>query len=234
MHVRNVASGCSLCLSFLVGLMNPIQAAERQPVVVELFTSQGCSSCPPANANLIKLSQQPGVLALSFSVTYWDYLGWKDVFGKPEFTNRQAVYEPGLGQPGPFTPQMVVNGHFSTVGASLGDVESLIAKAAGDAGPEIALSAGKLTIGQGRAPAEGADVWLVQYDANIVNVPVARGENTGRTLPHTRVVHSLSRLSDWNGQALALAIPPAPAGLRTAILVQTHNGGPILAAATDR
>src|SRR5262249_57419236 len=84
--------------------------AGTRPVVVELFTSQGCSSCPPANANLIELSKRSDVLALSFSVTYWDYLGWKDIFGKPEFTERQAVYEPALGERGSFTPQMVIDG----------------------------------------------------------------------------------------------------------------------------
>src|SRR3954454_16248479 len=82
----------------------------QHPTVVELFTSQGCSSCPPANANLIELSKRPDVLALSFAVTYWDYLGWKDIFGKPEFTARQAVYEPALGEQYSFTPQMVIDG----------------------------------------------------------------------------------------------------------------------------
>jgi hypothetical protein len=89
--------------------------------VVELFTSQGCSSCPPANANLIKLSKRDDVLALSFAVTYWDYLGWKDSFGKREFTDRQAVYEPALGQSGSYTPQMVVNGRTTTVGNNLAE-----------------------------------------------------------------------------------------------------------------
>src|SRR4051812_13355918 len=88
----------------------PVAAADRQLTVVELFTSQGCSSCPPANANLIKISNRKNVLALSFSVTYWDYLGWKDTSGKPEFTERQIAYEPALRQPGPNTPQMVFNG----------------------------------------------------------------------------------------------------------------------------
>jgi len=234
MDVRNAAARGLLCLSVLVGSSGLTRAADRQPVVVELFTSQGCSSCPPANANLIELSRRPDVLALSYAVTYWDYLGWKDTFSKPEYTERQAIYEPRLGERGPFTPQMVVNGRQSTVGFRLADVEGLIAVSATSAPPDVTLAAGKVSIGRGQAPAEGADVWLVRYDANIVNVPVARGENTGRTLPHSHVVHSLSHLGDWTGQALALAVPVAPAGLRTAILVQTRNGGPILAAATDR
>src|ERR1700755_3422252 len=94
----------------------PAAAATKSPIVVELFTSQGCSSCPPANANLIKLSKRSDVLALSFAVTYWDYLGWEDIFGKKEYTARQAAYEPKLGEDGPFTPQMVIEGKASTVG----------------------------------------------------------------------------------------------------------------------
>src|SRR5437764_100292 len=83
--------------------------ATQNPVVVKLFTSQGCSSCPPANASLTAVSDQPGVLALSFGVTYWDYLGWKDSFAKPEFTTRQYNYERTLHRATAYTPQMVVN-----------------------------------------------------------------------------------------------------------------------------
>src|ERR1043165_9720165 len=83
-------------------------AAQAQPVVVELFTSQGCSSCPPANASLASISNRPDVLALSFGVTYWDYLGWKDSFAKQEFTNRQYAYEHTLHRATAYTPHMVV------------------------------------------------------------------------------------------------------------------------------
>ncbi len=115
-------------IAAVFALGSTVQAsAGRSPAVVELFTSQGCSSCPPANANLVKLSNDPNVLALSFSVTYWDYLGWKDIFGKKEFTDRQVTYEPALGQSGPFTPQMVVNGHQSTVGYDLNEIRRVIA-----------------------------------------------------------------------------------------------------------
>jgi hypothetical protein len=208
-------------------------AAARPLTVVELFTSQGCSSCPPANANLIKVKDQPGVLALSFNVTYWDYLGWKDTFGKPEFTQRQVSYEPPLGHDGPFTPQVVVNGHADVVGAAPGEIEHLIAATARAAGPSLSLDGGKVSVGAGNAPGGKADVWLVRYAKGVVQVPVARGENTGRTLPHANVVHALQRLGSWNGDATAYALPAASGGLSTAILVQSPGGGPILAAATD-
>ncbi|RAZ90131.1 DUF1223 domain-containing protein [Mesorhizobium hawassense] len=230
-----------LMKSLLAGAMLAAMmgAATAQPLtVVELFTSQGCSSCPPANANLIKVKDQPGVLALSFNVTYWDYLGWKDTFGRKEFTDRQVTYEPPLGHDGPFTPQVVVNGRADTVGARPGEIQGLIAqsqiaKGGVTQGPELSLGNGKLSIGAGKAPGGGADIWLVRYARGVVEVPVARGENTGRTLPHANVVHALEKLGSWNGQATTLPLPATGGGLSTAVLVQTPGGGPILAAATN-
>ena len=208
-------------------------AGERSPTVVELFTSQGCSSCPPANANLIKLSKRDDVLALSFAVTYWDYLGWKDIFGKPEFTDRQAIYEPALGQSGSYTPQMVVNGATTAVGNNFREIEQLVAGASPLKGPPISLGKTDVTIGTGAGPKLAADVWLVRYDPNLVEVPVDRGENTGATLPHTHVVHALKRLGSWTGTTVSYDIAPVSGGLKTAILVQGQQGGAILAAATD-
>jgi hypothetical protein len=215
-----------------LALAASLGAAAAQPLtVVELFTSQGCSSCPPANANLIKVKDQPGVLALSFNVTYWDYLGWKDTFGKQEFTQRQVSYEPPLGHDGPFTPQVVVNGHADVVGAAPGEIEHLIAATAKTGGPSLSLEGGKVVIGA--APGGKADVWLVRYTKGVVQVPVARGENTGRTLPHANVVHALTKLGSWTGDATAYPLPAASGGLSTAVLVQSPGGGPILAAATN-
>ncbi|MBZ9737982.1 MULTISPECIES: DUF1223 domain-containing protein [unclassified Mesorhizobium] len=217
-----------------LALAAALGAASAQPLtVVELFTSQGCSSCPPANANLIKVKDRPGVLALSFNVTYWDYLGWKDTFGKQEFTRRQVSYEPPLGHDGPFTPQVVVNGHADVVGAAPGEIEHLIAATAGTGGPSLSLGGGKIAIGAGAAPGGHADVWLVRYTKGVVEVPVARGENTGRTLPHANVVHALTKLGGWTGAAKTLDLPAASGGLSTAVLVQSPGGGPIMAAATD-
>ncbi|MEO5757690.1 MAG: DUF1223 domain-containing protein [Mesorhizobium sp.] len=217
-----------------LALAASIGAAAAQPLtVVELFTSQGCSSCPPANANLIKVKDQSGVLALSFNVTYWDYLGWKDTFGKQEFTQRQVSYESGLGHDGPFTPQVVVNGHADVVGAAPGEIQSLISRSGHTKGPSLSLDGGKINIGAGTAPGGKADVWLVRYQRGVVQVPVARGENTGRTLPHANVVHSLKKLGSWTGEATALNLPAGAGGFATAVLVQSPGGGPILAAATN-
>ncbi len=218
----------------LIALAASAGTAAAQPLtVVELFTSQGCSSCPPANANLIKVKDQPGVLALSFNVTYWDYLGWKDTFGRQEFTQRQVNYEPPLGRDGPFTPQVVVNGASDTVGVRPGEIEKLISTSHRAEGPSLSLAGGKVSIGAGKAPDGRADIWLVRYNRGVVQVPVARGENTGRTLPHANVVHSLEKLGSWSGQATTLPLPAAGGGLSTAVLVQSPGGGPILAAAAN-
>ncbi|RWC38264.1 MAG: DUF1223 domain-containing protein [Mesorhizobium sp.] len=232
-----MSSSCKpIALSSLAALALAVSlgAAAAQPLtVVELFTSQGCSSCPPANANLIKVKDQPGVLALSFNVTYWDYLGWKDIFGRQEFTQRQVNYEPPLGHDGPFTPQVVVNGHADVVGAAPGEIEKLISVSGQTSGPSLSLDGGKISIGAGNAPAGRADVWLVRYAKGVVEVPVARGENTGRTLPHANVVHALEKLGSWTGDVTAYPLPAASGGLSTAVLVQSPGGGPILAAATN-
>jgi hypothetical protein len=209
------------------------ETAGRQPVVVELFTSQGCSSCPPANANLIALSRRSDVLALSFGVTYWDRLGWKDTFARPDFTARQESYEPKLGRSGPFTPQIVVNGRADAVGNDLTELQDLIARTDHDKGPDLKLSANAVTIASAPSPKVPADVWLVRYDPKVVEVPVKRGENGGRSLPHGRVVRDLVRLGAWSGPGTVLPLRAAQTGLRTAILVQLPNGGPILAAVTD-
>lgn len=210
--------------------------AQPSPVVVELFTSQGCSSCPPANENLAAIADRPDVLALSFGVTYWDYLGWKDSFAQPAFTDRQYAYEHTLHRATAYTPQMVVNGAMDLIGNSAPELDRFIDAARGSAvasPPQVTLGSGKVAISAGTAPEDAADVWLVRYDPNIVQVPVARGENGGRTLPHKHVVRELTRLGGWSGDAVSFDVPPAADGLKTAILVQTAFTGPILAAAKD-
>ena len=210
----------------------PAFAQSRGPVqVVELYTSQGCSSCPPANAAVATLSARPEILALSFGVTYWDELGWKDTFAQKKFTDRQWDYARGLKHSSVATPQVVVNGRLDVVGQSVPEIDGALRRAALAAGgPAITLSGGNVAIA-GSSPGRAADVWLVRYDPNIVQVPVKRGENTGKTLPHKNVVRELIRLGDWNGGTKSYAVPAGPAGLKTAVLVQAGSGGPILAAA---
>lgn len=231
-NAKSAAWGFVGALALTTAMSSSVWAGSR-PVVIELFTSQGCSSCPPANANLIELSKDPNVLTLSFAVTYWDYLGWKDSFGREEFTQRQVIYEPALGKSGPFTPQMVINGQTSVIGHDLQEVEQLVATTARLDGPSISLGKSTVAIGKMASVAEKADVWLVRYDPDLVEVPIGRGENTGETLPHIHVVHSLERLGEWAGPATSFTLHSTAAKLKTAILVQRKNGGSILSAATD-
>ena len=200
--------------------------------VVELFTSQGCNSCPPANANLVTLSTRPDVLALSWNVTYWDGLGWKDTFAQDAFTRRQRDYQRGLGTDNVWTPQVVVDGRDHVVGQRMAQIQGLIDRHRPFSGPNVQFRDGAVGFAGGPAPSAPADVWLVRYEPRPINVPVERGENGGRTLPHADVVRELVRLGDWRGQTVGYRLPAATrAGLATAVLVQAPNGGPILAAA---
>lgn len=220
-----------LGLALALGLGAP--AAQAGPLtVVELFTSQGCSSCPPANANLATLAQRPDVLALSFGVTYWDNLGWKDTFASKAYTDRQWDYARGLRHSQVWTPQVVINGRTDVVGTTLGEIDRAARKTPPLAGPTVSFAADTVAIAAGARPAKPAQVWLVRYDPDVVQVPIKRGENTGKTLPQRNVVRELTRLGAFDGKAVTLRLPPSPnPRLRTAILVQAGPGGPILAAA---
>lgn len=201
-----------------------------QPIVVELFQSQGCSSCPPANAYLNAIADRPDILALSFAVTYWDRLGWKDTFGSPRFTARQQEYA-AAGQGQVATPEMIVNGSHAVVGADKRAFDATIAKAgAPRGGPAITVDGASLHLGTAAA-GKAATVWLVRYDPRSRDVPIRAGENGGRTLPHRGIVRELVKLGDWNGPSASYRIPPArERGLATAVLVQRGAGGEIIAA----
>jgi len=198
--------------------------------VVEIFQSQGCSSCPPANANVIALSSRPDLLTLSFGVTYWDQLGWKDTFASPQYTDRQWDYARAFHRKEVFTPEVVVNGRADVVGQDRHELEALIQRETSHASaPDVSIVGGRVQLGAG---AGDADVWLVRYDPNIEQVAITRGENDGRTLPHKNVVKELVKLGSWSGKAGTYAIPPSThSGLREAVLVQQGRGGAILAAA---
>ncbi len=203
------------------------------PVVVELFQSQGCSSCPPANENILALVDRPDLLVLSFGVTYWDRLGWKDTFASHENTQRQYDYaNGGLKRRNVATPQVVINGYVDIVGNNRSELVRAISGAKlPSSGPALAISGTNLSVSAATAPASGADVWLVRYDPRIIQVPIKAGENGGRTLPHRNVVRELIRVGGWSGKAATFQLPAAsdPA-YRTAILIQGSSGGPIITA----
>jgi len=222
----------ALC-AMAAALASPAQAADAaHPTVIELFQSQGCSSCPPAAANVAALADRPDILALSFQVTYWDQLGWKDTFAQPKFTARQWDYAHALHHDNVFTPQVVVNGRKDGVGVDAHDLGALIVRAdRGAGGPAVTLVKGAALIGAGGTLKTPADVWLVRFDPHTVWISIRAGENGGKTLPHRNVVRQLVRLGGWSGSAMRFALPASPdAGWREAVLVQTAGAGPILAA----
>jgi hypothetical protein len=220
-------------LAVMAGLAAaPALAADAgHPLVIELFQSQGCSSCPPANANLIDFARRPDVLALNFAVDYWDRLGWKDTFASPAYTERQYAYAKRVGD-GVYTPEVIVNGRVAGVGASPGEMEQLARQGdRGAGGPSVRIEGGEAVVGAGAAPSQGAEVWLALYDPKVVEVPVARGENAGRTLPHTHIVHGLTKLGSWTGAEARFPLPASASGFSRAIIVQGAGAGPVIAAA---
>ena len=219
----------ALALTSLLLAVPAYAADSARPTVIELFQSQGCSSCPPANAALVRYADRPDWLALTFAVTYWDRLGWKDTFGQPAFTERQYAYARSVGSD-VYTPEVVVNGRAAGVGDTGAEVAELAAKTdRGASGPLVTVAGDAVTIGSGRAPAGGAEVWLALYDPRVLEIPVRRGENAGRTLPHRNVVKRLVRLGGWNGAAERLTLP-ASQGLARAVLVQRRGVGAVIAA----
>lgn len=199
--------------------------------VVELFQSQGCSSCPPANANLLELMGRSDLICLSFGVTYWDHLGWKDTFAAPEFTARQWAYARAFGRTNVFTPQVVVNGARDTVGASMQDLQATL-RATPPLPGDIQLHATATEISlSGALPATPLDVWRVSYDPSLVQIPVRSGENGGKTLPHRNVVRDLTRLVPIEGKASSWKLPGrSRSGLKEVILAQDRGRQRILAA----
>lgn len=199
------------------------------PVVVELYQSQGCSSCPPADRVVNKLADRADVIPLSFAVTYWDDLGWKDIFGSPAYTARQWDYAHTAGRSQVATPQVIVNGRDAVLGSREGELNAAIARNVVKTGPAITAANGKVTVGAGKAT--NATVWVVRYDPRTIDVAIKAGENGGSTIPHRNIVKQLVNVGSWSGKTASFTLPAAPAGLKTAILVQDGKGGPILSAA---
>ena len=200
-------------------------AAVPRPVVVELFTSQGCSSCPPADAYLSELARtRPDVLALAFHVTYWNSLGWTDPFALSAATDRQRAYAGVLGSE-VYTPQMVVDGRTDIVGSDREAAAADIARAASDEPAPVAVDvmrtqAGlRIEVGAGQGAAR---VWLIGYDSSH-RTAVGRGENGGRTLVESNIVRAVASVGTWTGAALATDAM-APAGEHVAVLLQAADG----------
>ena len=212
-------------------------AVTRAEAVVELYTSQGCSQCPRANRLLGMFARDEGVLALTFAVPIWDYLGWRDTFAEEAFADRHRAYSRTLRVRGRYTPQLVINGA-AVMSASYWDE----ARAALDQARETPLNPApsisitplrysrvRVTIGGG-ARRDDADVWLVSYDRGPIAEYVTRGVNLNRRVYHYNLVRSVDRLGAWNGGSVWFEHYRCRP--ECAVLIQEPYGGRIIAAAS--
>ncbi len=214
----------------------------EKPIVVELFTSQGCSSCPPADAYLGELAKRKDVIALTFPVDYWDYLGWKDTFATPANSKRQRTYALRRGDRQVYTPQMVLNGRTHAVGSRRPSVETGISQLQNKADPDwvpIDMSVKNDTV-LINAPAQpnpqnrSATLWMVLYTSES-KVDIRRGENSGRKVSYHNVVRQMIPIGRWSGKSLEVRLPKSdvkgPGYDGCAVLLQVNGTGPIIGAA---
>ncbi len=219
-RLKPLAVGCLLAALGAAQAIGGGQAhageAARTVTVVELFTSQGCSSCPPADQTLANLAADPSVIALTFPVDYWDYLGWRDTFARPDFSKRQKGYAKVRGDNEVYTPQAVINGSVAVIGSDEHKVRGAIetARRSGH-GPSVPISArveGDKVIVEVPAgaplPGQRTSLWIAAF-REPTTVSIDKGENTGRTVTYTNVVERWQVLGIWDGTAMRVELPLA-------------------------
>ncbi len=216
------------------------QEADR-PTVVELFTSQGCSSCPPADAALKALRDRPGMLTLSWPVDYWDRLGWEDMFAHPHNAMRQAAYNKRFGRGGVFTPQMVFDGRYQSVGSDQSAIREAVADAKADTRltvvPNLELNGNRIRLELPATDVPESVALVTAWYLGDATVEIGEGENQGRTLHYTNVVRLADMLPDWDGSATSIEIDLTP-GIEAGadhFAILMHEGyyhGPIIGAAS--
>jgi hypothetical protein len=203
---------------------------EKPRAVVELFTSQGCSSCPPADKLMTELSKDPGLIVLTLPVDYWDYLGWKDTLAQPAFTQRQRAYSAVRGDRQVYTPQAVINGASHAVGSEKAAINQAIVSTRlqpAVLSVPVGIDKGDAGLKVGIAPSAGLSghVWVLTTVRERA-VQIGRGENTGRSIVYSNVVRSLTRIGAWNGEAASMDIPKsaiAEDAESVVVLVQTGS-----------
>ncbi|MEM7544868.1 MAG: DUF1223 domain-containing protein [Pseudomonadota bacterium] len=227
-----------LVFAALTGISGTVALAQsaEAPVVVELFTSQGCSSCPPADAYLGTLTDREDVIALSLHVDYWDYLGWRDLFGSPAHTQRQRNYAAVMRERMVYTPQIVVQGAKHVVGSHKEEVEDAIAASAEiPAAATVSLRLKDDLLIAEISPKQTTQRQrgrvLMAWYTDAERVKIQRGENRGSDFTYHNVVKGWSELGTWDGARQTVTAPKPMAADGVAILIQSNDGGPIMAAA---
>jgi hypothetical protein len=224
--------------ALLVAVWPVAATADGHPVVVELFTSQGCSSCPPADAMLGDLAGMPGIIALALHVDYWDYIGWTDTFGHAAFTARQQDYARAAGERTIYTPQFIVGGVDPVVGADAMEVMDQLrrhASAATGVTVEISREGGVLRImGATETPAlRPMSVQVVRY-LPAATVEIGHGENAGRRVDYANIVTAWEQVAQWGGVEPLSMEWPISGGEPVVVIVQEPGPGRIVAAAELR
>jgi hypothetical protein len=206
-------SQVSVVIATGVGLLfaNPANAEPR--AVIELFTSQGCSSCPEADKLLGEIAKDPSVIAVSLPIDYWDYLGWKDTLADPRFTARQKAYSKIRGDRQVYTPQVVVNGKLHALGSDRSSIERAIADSTAKSGAmsvpvKVSVAKGQISVAVPDAPSgSGAgEVWICSI-AKSVPVAIGRGENRGKEITYHNVMRNWLKVGDWSGKAATWTVP---------------------------
>lgn len=245
MNVRGwiIAAGLALAGGMAAGSSaQPAASASRvvvardAPVVVELFTAQGCAGCPEANRAVEQAAETPGVIALTYGVDYWDYLGWPDTFARPEFAERQRAYRHSLKLRAVSTPQVVLDGRRQMSGARASELASAIREEAErpvfPPQIEFRVTGDRVGVGSGRAPRGGAEVVAVIYRPGAQVVTVENGDNRGQAVRHVNVVRDVVRLGDWSGRSALFTLPASrQPGEALAVMVQSKADRRILNAA---
>jgi hypothetical protein len=193
-------------------LVQPSSAGEKR-AVLELFTSQGCSSCPAADRLLGELTKDPSLITMSLAVDYWDYLGWQDTLALHGHTKRERAYAAARGDRDVYTPQVVVNGAVAVLGSDKNAIESAIAKTRANAQPlsvpvTLKIDGDKIVaeVADASGATRAAEVWLCPITGKVT-VNIGRGENNGKTLTYHNVVRGWKKLGDWNGKAASFSLP---------------------------
>ncbi|MBY0259033.1 thioredoxin family protein [Methylobacterium sp.] len=201
-----------LLLGTLAGGATPAGAGERNPVVIELYTSQGCASCQPASRVLGDFAREPGVIALTFPITYWDYLGWKDAYGQAAFTARQRAYASLRGERQVFTPQAIVNGEPSMIRSDRMSLERALRRARASSASQVTVKSWEegdricIDVGTGVGPEAQADLWLLPVMRRR-RVSIGGGENKGQVFDYINVVRGMQRIGTWTGRPEHFEIP---------------------------
>ncbi|MEM1079808.1 MAG: DUF1223 domain-containing protein [Pseudomonadota bacterium] len=231
--MRITSTLLALWTAFAVTTTTPAVATEKT-VVVELFTSQGCSSCPPADALLAKLDENADVIALALHVDYWDYIGWKDIFADPAYTARQKGYARAAGARSIYTPQMVIGGLDHVIGFKPMDVANTVQKHrnvpdGADIAARLANNTVVVTLEPGGKRGQ-MTVSLIGYEPKET-VKIKRGENAGRTITYTNTVREMVSLGKWDGRSTKTFRHPKPEGGLAVVILQEDKHGPMVAAA---